>query len=37
MTDYTDLTKKVNESIQAIKDKFEPRIAALQQRWAAKG
>ena len=32
MADYTDLTRKINEAIQAIKDKFAPRITALQQR-----
>ena len=32
MADYTDLTKKINEAIKAIQDKFAPRIAALQER-----
>lgn len=32
MTDYTERARKVNETIQAIKDKFSPRIAALQDR-----
>lgn len=32
MADYNDLAKRVNEAVQAIKAKYEPRIAALQQR-----
>ncbi len=32
MTEYNDLAKRVNEAVQAIKAKYEPRIAALVQR-----